>query len=86
MTPQELKKWRKLNGYSQSQLAKVLGVASLTISRWERGARAIPVFLHLTLKCVEKRGGEKVTRATKKGSTKKAEKGKESKRYGKRSV
>ena len=74
MTPQELKKWRKLNGYSQSQLAKVLGVASLTISRWERGARAIPVFLHLTLKCVEKRGGEQEVKG--KGKRKEVKHGK----------
>ena len=64
MTPKTLKAWRKRNGYSQSQLAKVLGVASLTISRWERGFRGIPPFLHLTLECVEKKGGKK-TKVTK---------------------
>jgi DNA-binding transcriptional regulator YiaG len=55
MTPQDLKKWRAQNGYSQSQLAEVLGVAVMTISRWERGAREIPSFLHLALECMEKR-------------------------------
>ena len=58
MTPQELKKWRKLNGYSQSQLAKALAVVPLTVSRWERGDREIPSFLHLALRCVELEGGE----------------------------
>ena len=59
MTPKELKKWRESSSYSQSQLAKVLGVNVMTISRWERGVRSIPSFLHLTLECLEeKRGGE----------------------------
>ncbi len=66
MTPKELKVWRKQNGYSQSQLAKVLGVIPLTVSRWELGVREIPSFLHLALECMEKKGGEKeVKRATK---------------------
>ncbi len=55
MKPGDLKKWRKRNNYSQSQLAKVLGVAKLTVSRWERGDREVPSFLHLALACMEKR-------------------------------
>jgi transcriptional regulator with XRE-family HTH domain len=55
MSPDDLKKWRKKNNYSQSQLAKVLGVAPLTISRWERGERDIPSFLHLALACTKRR-------------------------------
>ncbi len=65
MTPQDLKKWREKNGYSQSQLAKALGVISLSVSRWERGAREIPSFLHLALyglECKEKKGGESQVR------------------------
>ena len=59
MTSKELKAWRKKNGYSQGKLAKVLGVIPLTVSRWERGVREIPSFLHLALKCLEgKKGGE----------------------------
>ena len=61
MTPQELKKWRERHGYSQSQLAKALGVINISVSRWERGAREIPSFLHLALfglECMEKKGGE----------------------------
>ena len=57
MTPIQLKKWRKHNGYSQSQLSKVLEVAPITISRWERGDRSIPSFLHLALRCIELEGG-----------------------------
>ena len=65
MTTKELQAWRKKNGYSQSQLAKVLGVTSLTISRWERGDRKIPSFLALTLKCLERKGDELKTKGTK---------------------
>lgn len=56
MTPAGLKAWRAQNGYSQSQLAEVLGVASMTVSRWERGVREIPSFLHLALECTKKKG------------------------------
>lgn len=58
MRGQELKTWRVDNGYSQSQLAKVLGVITLTVSRWEREDREIPPFLHLALKSLPKKGGE----------------------------
>ncbi len=61
MTPLELKKWREKNGYSQSQLAKALGVITISVSRWERGVREIPSFLHLALFGLEymgKKGGE----------------------------
>jgi len=54
MKPKELKQWRKKNKYSQSQLAKALGVITLTVSRWERGTRKIPSFLPLALKTLEK--------------------------------
>ena len=57
MTSDELKAWRHLNGYSQSQLAKALGVITTTVSRWERREREIPSYLHLALKSLKKRGG-----------------------------
>lgn len=57
MNPKELKNWRTRNGYSQGQLARVLGVIPLTISRWELGVREIPSFLHLALECLEMKGG-----------------------------
>ncbi len=59
MTSEELRAWRKRLHYSQSGIAKVLGVDVMTISRWERGVRQIPPFLHLALRCVEMEGGEK---------------------------
>jgi len=55
-----LKQWRENNGYSQAKLSKVLGVALMTVSRWETGTRAIPAFLHLALRCLELEGGEYV--------------------------
>jgi len=74
MTPEELKAWRKKNGYSQGKLAKVLGVISLTVSRWERGVREIPSFLHLTLECLEKKGGELKAKGKKKEKERKVRK------------
>jgi transcriptional regulator with XRE-family HTH domain len=53
MTHVELIKWREANGYSQSGLAEALSVHVMTISRWERGVREIPSFLHLALKYLE---------------------------------
>jgi transcriptional regulator with XRE-family HTH domain len=58
MKPDELREWRQQNGYSQSQLAKVLGVDVMTVSRWERGVREIPSFLHLALAYLELKGAE----------------------------
>jgi transcriptional regulator with XRE-family HTH domain len=66
MKPNKLRAWRKKNGYSQGKLAKVLGVIPLTISRWERGVREIPSFLHLALRCLELEGGELKKKGTKK--------------------
>jgi len=66
--PDELKKWRTANGYTQGELADVLGVALITVSRWECRTREMPSFLHLALKAIPKKGGgrnrngEKTTR------------------------
>jgi DNA-binding XRE family transcriptional regulator len=37
LKPPDLVKWRKKNGYSQITLAKVLGVITITVYRWEKG-------------------------------------------------
>lgn len=55
MRPDELQAWRARNGFSQSQLARVLGVDVMTVSRWERGVNEIPPFLHLALAYLEER-------------------------------
>ncbi|WP_420265378.1 helix-turn-helix domain-containing protein [Candidatus Magnetominusculus dajiuhuensis] len=62
MTPKELKKWRADNGYTQVTLAKALSVIPITVSRWERGVREIPKFLHLALKYLELKGGETINK------------------------
>jgi DNA-binding transcriptional regulator YiaG len=58
MKPKELKAWRGQNDYSQAMLAKELKIDVMTVSRWERGIRAIPPFLHLALECIGMKGGE----------------------------
>ena len=55
MRGEELKKWRQKNGWSQGQLARALGVINISVSRWERGERQIPSFLHLALAYLELR-------------------------------
>jgi len=59
MNTHELKNWRETNGYSQAALAKKLGVAVMTVSRWETGTRSIPPFLHLALSALKMEGGGK---------------------------
>ena len=67
MIKDDLKKWRGRNDYSQAKLAKALGVAVMTVSRWETGLRSIPVFLNLALNWLEYEGGKATGRKTKKG-------------------
>jgi len=55
MTPDELRDWRDTQLLSQQGLADQLGVDHMTISRWERGERAIPSFLHLALQALSAR-------------------------------
>ena len=68
MTPEQLKQWRQSNGYTtQKSLADVLGVDRVTIARWETGARDIPSFLHLALRCLELEGGGPLRRGHENG-------------------
>ena len=58
----KLKDWREAHGLTQSQLARLLGVESVTISRWERGAakRGAPgEILELALEALDRRLAEK---------------------------
>lgn len=57
MTSEDLKLWRERVGLSQSQLARALAVDVMTVSRWERGVRDIPPYLHLALWAVENKPG-----------------------------
>ena len=67
MEGNELRNWRQKNGFSQGQLARVLGVDVMTVSRWERGVREIPSFLHLALAYLELKGKEPISKKRKGG-------------------
>lgn len=49
MTPADLQFWRKQQGLSQEALSALLGIDHMTVSRWERGERSIPPYLHWAL-------------------------------------
>jgi transcriptional regulator with XRE-family HTH domain len=46
---EQIKAWRLKRDLSQNDLAVLLKVDVMTISRWERGARTAPAFLELAL-------------------------------------
>ncbi len=54
MEPEELKRRRENLGMTQQQLADLLGVNQMTVSRWERDERGIPPYLHLALQTIER--------------------------------
>ena len=49
MSGKELTAWIEASGYSRKELADLLGVSHVTLSRWEHGARRIPSLLRLAL-------------------------------------
>jgi DNA-binding XRE family transcriptional regulator len=55
MTNQDFKNWRTTRGLSQGELAKELGVRSMTVARWEWGKIRIPALLPLALQALEHR-------------------------------
>lgn len=59
MTNEELKQRRETLGITQDQLAQILGVDMVTISRWERGTRSIPPHLPLALEAIERQHKER---------------------------
>lgn len=42
MTSEELKTWRRTRGYTQEELALLLGSTVRSIENWEQGYRRIP--------------------------------------------
>jgi len=70
MKPEDLKQWRLRTGYSQGQLARILEVDVMSVSRWERGLMRIPSYLKWALAYLELKGEElkpPLKRQTKKG-------------------
>ena len=57
MKGNDLAKWRKKHGLTQRQLANVLMVNVMTVSRWERGVRVrgVPPHIPLALEALENR-------------------------------
>jgi plasmid maintenance system antidote protein VapI len=55
MTASELEKWQKRMGLSVEELAALLKVHPVTVSRWRHQARDIPPFLFLALEALEGR-------------------------------
>ena len=53
MTGPELRAWRNQQGYSQPQLALMLGVHKGSLSRWESGVHKIPYVVTLALRQLE---------------------------------
>jgi transcriptional regulator with XRE-family HTH domain len=55
MTPEELVAWRKEKKITQGELARLLGVGMITISRWERGVQTMSPLLPLAQEALEHR-------------------------------
>ena len=66
MNGDELRQRREGLGMTQEQLAKALGVNTMTVSRWERDVRSIPPHLTLALEAIEIKQKEKGDRKRKK--------------------
>jgi transcriptional regulator with XRE-family HTH domain len=55
MKPEEMKRRREALGLTQVQLARVLGLDSITVSRYERGVRPIPKTVEMAFELIELR-------------------------------
>lgn len=55
MTPDELRRFRKDLGLSQSQFAKMVGASSdRTVRRWEDGERDIPAYIEIIADLIDR--------------------------------
>jgi DNA-binding transcriptional regulator YiaG len=68
VTPEELKAWRKTYGISQDELATLLEVHVMSVSKWERGEHEIPGFLHLALDTLARDRRKRPRRTTPSGT------------------
>jgi DNA-binding transcriptional regulator YiaG len=55
MTPADLTAWRETHALTKVELARLLGVQPLAVSRWEGGTRSIPPYLPLALSELQRR-------------------------------
>jgi DNA-binding transcriptional regulator YiaG len=58
----DLKAWREQQSLSQEDLAELLGVHWMTVSRWEVVKHEIPPFLHLALETLSARARKRSKR------------------------
>jgi transcriptional regulator with XRE-family HTH domain len=58
MTRDELQAWRKAHGLSQVQLAKLLDVHAMLLSKWERGVHAVPRWVPRMLEILDQGGAK----------------------------
>lgn len=49
-----LREWRRLHSLTLAQLGAALGVTWLSVQRWETGTHAVPSFLFLALRELER--------------------------------
>ena len=68
MTADELRAWRAAHGISQEQLARLLGVTSTAVRRWEMPEesahrRAIPPYLERALRDIARERAHSLRRA-----------------------
>lgn len=64
MEAMEIREWRQERKLSQRRLAQLLGVASDTVARWERGEQAPAPYLCLALETLERRQPTKAQSAS----------------------
>lgn len=55
MKPEEMKRRREALGLTQAQLAREMGLDSITVSRYERGVLSIPKTVELAFELIELR-------------------------------
>jgi transcriptional regulator with XRE-family HTH domain len=57
MTPAQLRRLRKHKGWSQDDLAEVLGVHPMTVSKWERGEQPMDKRTQIAIRCLAEHDG-----------------------------